>query len=813
MPIHEHSQPLGPCAATTGEPVHLAMQALWLAGTVVPAGARLVVRHVFESREQHPLEVVYAFALPRDAAMRRFRIVGEDFETHSELRPADEAARLYEDGIESGHLSALARAYGDGVVNLSVGNVRPGETVSVYLEIAAGVELRDDGFRFRFPFTLAPGYHPRAAASLSDSGDGEMALPEDEFGDVLLPPWRRDAKGLHQVGFDLSLELPGAALSIASPSHPIAVRNDGPAGTRVQLAVASDVPNRDLVLDVAYPEKKPVLLSGVDSTGKGRVVAIVPSTCFGEAQTGPRRVVFLIDRSGSMGGEPIRQALRAVEACLGALTEQDHFGIVAFDDRTETLASALLPADREHREAANRFVSRIGARGGTELAAGVEEAARVLGPAGGDVVLLTDGQVFGGEAILARARRAGIRVHCLGIGSASQDRFLALVARETGGTSRFVTPRERVDMALLEVFSGIGSPVATGLTCKWQRSAPVSVAPEIPGVVYGGSPLVVMGSFEGPEEGVLRLSWDRGTDRVTLDLALTVASGPLGETLRVIQGARLITDAESRMAHENESPEEARNGADLTNKALLRLSAEFELASRAMALVAVVHRTGDAPGVLPSTRVVPVGLPQDVHMEGYFTPSAAPMPRACSASLMGLAKSWVSPRASAPLQASDRSVEVDEDLGIPAFLRKRMRRAPHPDRGASQPGVLEDLLVDLASAIQPDGGAPGSGAGQRIAASVLLMLLFHQSGQSASGGAFSGHVRQLRRFLEQTDRSGLDVHQTAALARTLELMDGPHAIPGPWEHLARAYACARNSWLEDEFWKTLTNALQVMNTA
>ena len=43
---------------------------------------------------------------------------------------------------------------------------------------------------------------------------------------------------------------------------------------------------------------------------------------------------------------------------------------------------------------------------------------------GGDVLVITDGQVMGTEDIIAKARSLGVRIHCLGIGSASQDRFL-----------------------------------------------------------------------------------------------------------------------------------------------------------------------------------------------------------------------------------------------------------------------------------------------------------------------------------------------------------------------------------------------------
>jgi len=65
--------------AESGKPLRLAMQKLWLQGRVLPVGARIVVRHVFRSTETKPMEVIYAFALPRDAALRRFRVVGEGF--------------------------------------------------------------------------------------------------------------------------------------------------------------------------------------------------------------------------------------------------------------------------------------------------------------------------------------------------------------------------------------------------------------------------------------------------------------------------------------------------------------------------------------------------------------------------------------------------------------------------------------------------------------------------------------------------------------------------------------------------------------
>lgn len=77
------------------------------AGRILPVGAELQVRHVFKCAEPKPVEVVYAFGLPRDAALRRFRIVGEGFSVSSELKTTAEAAQIYERGIQAGSRSSL----------------------------------------------------------------------------------------------------------------------------------------------------------------------------------------------------------------------------------------------------------------------------------------------------------------------------------------------------------------------------------------------------------------------------------------------------------------------------------------------------------------------------------------------------------------------------------------------------------------------------------------------------------------------------------------------------------------------------------
>ena len=94
---------------------------------------------------------------------------------------------------------------------------------------------------------------------------------------------------------------------------------------------------------------------------------------------------------------------------MAALTVEDTFGLMVFDDSVEAMRPALVPATAEQRECARAFLKNAQARGGTKLAEGVHQAAQALGGAG-DILIITDGQVFGTEKILAEARATGKRL-------------------------------------------------------------------------------------------------------------------------------------------------------------------------------------------------------------------------------------------------------------------------------------------------------------------------------------------------------------------------------------------------------------------
>jgi Ca-activated chloride channel family protein len=799
MPVDTETRRFVALDAESGEPLQLAMQQLWLQGKILPVGARLMVRHVFRSGETKPMEVIYAFALPRDATMRQFIVTGEGFRVRSRLKPTEEAVKEYEAGIQEGRLATLARQYGDGLVNLTVGNIRPNETIVVLLEVLAGVEAHDQGLRFRFPFTPAPSYHRRARTMEVEPGVGELELPEEEFDDLILPRYQKEATGLHEVGFSLSIAMAQPIAEVSSPSHAVGVKICPEERTRVICAAGREAPDRDLVLDVATREARTCLLVGAGKDGKQRFAALVPSRAFGETSAAPRRVVFVLDRSGSMGGVPIDQAKKALGACLGALGADDEFGIIAFDDKVERFDPKMRQGDKHNREKAREFLASITARGGTELAQGVTAAVELLGRAAGDILVMTDGQVFGTERILEAARAGGVRLHCLGIGSASQDRFLTLLARETGGLCRFVTPRERVDLPAVELFASIGRPLASELRGRVEGAEGGQIAPAPPSAVFTGAPLALFGHTAKPSQSKLLIEWEKPQPG-KLEIPLGVPDSGLGETLRLIQGSRLITDLDSRYLGEKADRTLDRREQKRIGDQLKALSEAYGLASRRMGLVAVVERAGDQPGEVPKTTVVPVGMPQDVLFGAYFgRPTASPQATGAFASSVSLAAmasvGWrggvAAPAGIALPSARGAAPKLGRASGP---LRKLFRRGKAEEAGVEEATSLapEDMLLDLAGQLEPDGGMAGKNDFERVVRSLVGVLAFLIEGNTTIAGAFRSHVQRLLHFLETSAFPSLNALQRRTLNEALAWIK--KGVAPPW-NLVDLLA-----WQEKEAW-------------
>lgn len=657
-------------------------------------------------------------------------------------------------------------------MNLTVGNIRPQEEIKVFLEMLAGVDLMDNGIRFRFPFTLSPSYHRNARVSEIEPGTGEIELPGDQFGDVFLPTYRKDPAYLHSVAFNVSIEMREEILEVSSPSHPLRVKKVSSNITSVSLSTEKEIPNKDLVIDIKT--KGPInYASGErDSNGHIHFCAVYPSTIFESLKSSKpaTNVVFAIDCSGSMGGIPMEQAKRGAKACLTGLDKDDRFTLVSFDSSIDVLSDTLLPPTKENIEKAMEFIDRIYARGGTELLEAIKKSSEILRRSEakeGNIFVITDGQVYGTEDVVKGAKATNIKIHCLGIGSASQDRFLNLLAKETAGISVFITPKERIETEALKLFNSIKTSIGkiTGYTFKGFREA--KAEPNFKGVIYKGKPVVIFGETSGSDTGSIEVEIFEDGNKQVKELPLNFDIKSKASFVKLLKGARIIDDIESNIT----SFEEGNLESKKLLKQLKLVSTEYGLASRAMGLVAVIKRTGDKNNDMPVTKVVPVGMPENVEWGAYFQDTMIPTRVMLKpAVLQNIA---MIPRVGMKIMSDKKLKEL-------SFVKKYSEIHE------------EDEIFELAAKIEIDGGMPGKDEESRIQSSIIVLLKFIEQGSDINKGPLSLHIRKLVSFLSQfADKNEL-------IKQILDSVKRGLAMPYKVDNLKEG----------KDFWKTLRKLIK-----
>lgn len=157
----------------------------------------------------------------------------------------------------------------------------------------------------------------------------------------------------------------------------------------------------------------------------------------------PYHLSLVIDRSGSMSGEPLREAVRCARYIIDRLESTDAAALTLFDDRVLPLVPVCPVGDRKAFHAALR---RVREGGSTNLHGGWQAgAAAILENAGQSalarVILLSDGNANVGEttdtqeiaACCAEAAEKGVSTSTYGLGRSFNEELMVEMAKRGGG--------------------------------------------------------------------------------------------------------------------------------------------------------------------------------------------------------------------------------------------------------------------------------------------------------------------------------------------------------------------------------------------
>ena len=439
--------------------------------------SEVAVTQVYRNLEDTNIEAVYTFPLPLDAVLLDLSLELNGKTMRGVVQPKAAAEEHYEDAIADGDSAVLLQQVEPGVFTLNVGNILPGERAVIRFQYGLLHRWQGDSLRMHLPTTIAPRYGDPAAAGLAPHQVPEHSLTADQ-------------------GFSLAIAIEGelAGADFDCPSHPVAVTSlDGV--RQISLSGGAALMDRDFVLVLKEPKGSTMESLWAKDGDEYAILASFHPTLPAGTPPSPHCVKLVVDCSGSMGGDSIAQAKAALHEILSLLKPTDFFNLITFGSTHQTMFPEPVKASEVNVQAAAAFTAKIDANmGGTEIGAALDAAYQAGSIEGlpSDVLLITDGEVWGHEALVEAAKRSGHRVFTVGVGSAVSEAFVRGIAQATSGAWELVSPREDMADRIVRHFQRIDQPMAKNVEVAWPTD-PIRQIPERVETVYAGDTLHVFG--------------------------------------------------------------------------------------------------------------------------------------------------------------------------------------------------------------------------------------------------------------------------------------------------------------------------------
>jgi Ca-activated chloride channel family protein len=622
--------------------------------------ARVTVKQEFGNPSRTPVEAIYTFPLPGDAAVDDMTMTVGKRVIKGEIKRREEARQIYETARAQGQVAALLDQERPNIFTQSVANIMPGEKVVISISYVNLLKYDDGKYEFNFPMVVGPRFVPQGGYTVPGKrgdpapkdrpGPNPRPVPVGKAANTgVVPPGRVPAntgptkavvtdpekitppitppgtRAGHDIDLTVNLDAGVTLRGIESVLHQVNIRRDGDTAATISLADAKTIPNKDFILrfSVAGENLESGLLTHRDPKGPGYFTLILqPPAAPPQERISAKEMVFVIDQTGSQSGWPIAKGKEVMRHCIDSLNPGDTFQLIGFNTEVYPCFPQPVEANARTIRQAQEFLKPIEGSGGTDILKSIEYALKIPDdPSRLRIICyLTDGYVGNDMQILdfIGKNRGRARVFPIGIGNGVNRFLIDGMAREGRGVADYVTLEEDGRQAAKRFYERIASPLLLDVSIDWGRLPVDEVYPRHIPDVFTAAPIIVKGRYAHAAEGDITI---RGVVRgrpwkQVLRVNLPEKTSD-GEAIPTMWARERIEDLQSRdwMGAQTGRPDPAIK-EDIINTAL-----EFRLMSQYTSFVAVEQKVVNISGEL-KTVDVPVEMPEGVSYEGIFGDAA-----------------------------------------------------------------------------------------------------------------------------------------------------------------------------------------------
>lgn len=617
--------------------------------------AHVTVTQQFSNPSKTPIEALYTFPLPADAAVDDMTMTIGDRIVQGEIKRKEEARAIYEAAKAQGQSAALLDQERPNIFTQNVANILPGEQVKITIKYVNLLKYENGVYEWSYPMVVGPRYTPGGGYTVpgkrgdpspvtqidGDPGTTSVVTDADKITPPITPPGTRAG---HDISLQVRLDAGTPIGSIQSVLHPIEIQRDGSTRAVIALKNQNTIPNKDFILryQVAGAQMQEGLLayaSGggqvasagpnlVGHTGGYFTFILQPPVTPPSARITPKEMVFVIDQTGSQAGWPIHKAKEVMSYLIQNMNPGDMFQLLGFDTDVHPCFAHPVNNTPENVARAQQFLDPIEGEGGTDILKSVDYALSIPKDPNRQRIIcyLTDGYVGNDMQILDYVQKHRGQAHMFpfGMGNSVNRLLIDGMAKDGGGEPEYVTLNSSAQEAAARFYRRISQPLLTNISVDWGGLAVSDVYPkQIPDMFLAGRPVILKGRYISPGVGDVTVHgtedgqpWSR-----TVHIVLPSETPATDEALPTLWAREKIEDLQEQdwMGAQTGNPDLA------IKEQIVQTALQYRLMSQWTSFVAVEQRVVNVGGH-QRTIDVPVEMPDGVSYQGIFGGEQEPSP-------------------------------------------------------------------------------------------------------------------------------------------------------------------------------------------
>ena len=484
-----------------GKKIEIPLQSVNISGEVMGKYGRIQQKQVYRNDTVSKGEIFYVFPLPEDAIITGFQALVNGKVIKGVIKEKKEAIKKYAETIEQGDSAFMLESHRPNIFQLSLGQVFQKEEITIEIQYLLPITYDDNECEISLPLVVGPRYIPGNEIHLVTGSGTHFSTDKVPDGDFITP---ERGKTTYKAELDLLIHSTVKIKKLWSVSHPLQFQSVDENCYRVSFAQGKTTLDKDIRIRTQLqesPESGGIIYYRNDKENFSYVTVspeqILPKDIKKEQQG--QDYAFLLDVSGSMSGEKLQEAKRALRLCLRNLEPQDRFNCLVFESSFEKMSNQLMDFNQENLEKADTWIEKQDCRGGTELLMPIKNILNDLTEEG-VIILITDGQVGNDDEIVSytEKHKARRRFFTIGVDTALNSSLLKRLARATNGGNESIFPGESMDDKIVRHFTRINGYEFRNQKIDWKSMKKGEIYPREIGWINGNDPLEFVIRFDTP---------------------------------------------------------------------------------------------------------------------------------------------------------------------------------------------------------------------------------------------------------------------------------------------------------------------------